>query len=234
MAKDKDKSRSFDLDKGKKRSFDLDKGTKHSFDLSKEDGVIEDGISDGTRPGDEPQPYTPGPGNTGSGKTKWIVAAIIIVVIAIAVWLMFGRGASGTEDIPTTEQISNDNAETGNSSAVNNDAGTQPENSSDTAVSSETPAPDGNVAPQQGEQAVTPTTDKATTPSAAESAPTVGNGQPTQNNDTPQLGQTIDEQAQQVIRGDFGNGEERKQKLGGNYAAIQKRVNEMYKEGLVK
>ena len=29
-----------------------------------------------------------------------------------------------------------------------------------------------------------------------------------------------------MIRGDYGNGEERKRRLGSNYAAVQKRVNE--------
>ena len=36
----------------------------------------------------------------------------------------------------------------------------------------------------------------------------------------------IDALADAVIRGDYGNGEERKRRLGANYAAIQQRVNE--------
>ena len=40
-------------------------------------------------------------------------------------------------------------------------------------------------------------------------------------------GVDIDALAKAVIRGDYGNGEERKRRLGGNYAAVQKRVNEM-------
>lgn len=43
----------------------------------------------------------------------------------------------------------------------------------------------------------------------------------------------IEEMAIQVIRGDYGNGEERKNKLGSEYKVIQKRVNEMYRDGLV-
>lgn len=41
----------------------------------------------------------------------------------------------------------------------------------------------------------------------------------------------IDEVAQAVIRGDYGNGEERKQKLGSLYDQVQARVNEMLKNG---
>lgn len=47
------------------------------------------------------------------------------------------------------------------------------------------------------------------------------------------LSGTIDEKAIMVIRGDFGNGEERKNKLGSEYTVIQNRVNEMYDLGLV-
>ena len=41
---------------------------------------------------------------------------------------------------------------------------------------------------------------------------------------------SIDELAKEVIRGDWGNGTERKEKLtaaGYDYATVQKRVNEM-------
>lgn len=45
---------------------------------------------------------------------------------------------------------------------------------------------------------------------------------------------TLKEKAIRVIRGDFGNGEERKTKLGSEYQEIQNKVNEMYRNGLVK
>lgn len=44
---------------------------------------------------------------------------------------------------------------------------------------------------------------------------------------------TIEEKAKQVIRGDFGNGQERKDKLGASYSEIQSKVNEMYRQELV-
>mgnify|MGYP000900918378 CR=1 FL=1 len=37
----------------------------------------------------------------------------------------------------------------------------------------------------------------------------------------------IDAMARAVIRGDYGNGEERRRRLGSSYAAVQKRVNQM-------
>jgi hypothetical protein len=37
----------------------------------------------------------------------------------------------------------------------------------------------------------------------------------------------IDAMARAVIRGDYGNGEERKRRLGSYYSIVQARVNEM-------
>ena len=44
----------------------------------------------------------------------------------------------------------------------------------------------------------------------------------------------VEENARRVIRGDFGNGQERKDKLGSSYSEIQGKVNEMYRQGIVK
>lgn len=46
-------------------------------------------------------------------------------------------------------------------------------------------------------------------------------------------GGSVEEEATLVIRGVYGNGEERKQKLGAKYPEIQNKVNEMYRDGLV-
>lgn len=54
----------------------------------------------------------------------------------------------------------------------------------------------------------------------------------TQKEETIPVG-SIEEKAKLVIRGNFGNGEERRMKLGSEFSAIQNRVNEMYAKGLV-
>lgn len=54
----------------------------------------------------------------------------------------------------------------------------------------------------------------------------------TQKEETIPAG-SIEEKAKLVIRGNFGNGEERKMKLGSEFSAIQNKVNEMYAKGLV-
>lgn len=45
------------------------------------------------------------------------------------------------------------------------------------------------------------------------------------------LSGTLEEKAKRVIRGDFGNGQVRKDRLGADYAEIQGKVNEMYRNG---
>lgn len=54
------------------------------------------------------------------------------------------------------------------------------------------------------------------------------------SNTLVQISGNLEENARQVIRGVFGNGQERKDKLGSAYSEIQGRVNEMYRQGLVR
>lgn len=44
---------------------------------------------------------------------------------------------------------------------------------------------------------------------------------------------TTEQTANRVIQGEFGNGKVRKRKLGKSYSEVQKKVNEMYRKGLV-
>lgn len=52
------------------------------------------------------------------------------------------------------------------------------------------------------------------------------------NTESSSMG-SVEAKAKQVIRGIYGNGSVRKQKLGNDYAEIQGKVNEMYRNGLV-
>ncbi len=45
---------------------------------------------------------------------------------------------------------------------------------------------------------------------------------------------TVEEEAKDVIRGKYGNGDVRKRNLGDRYAEIQNKVNEMYRNGQVQ
>lgn len=55
----------------------------------------------------------------------------------------------------------------------------------------------------------------------------------TQTSSAIPVNDSLEQKAIAVIRGTYGNGLERKQKLGDKYTVIQNKVNEMYRDGLV-
>lgn len=78
----------------------------------------------------------------------------------------------------------------------------------------------------------------------SEDMPLVENEQPTQQEETTivlqddthrgeSISGTLEEKAKRAIRGDFGNGQIRKDRLGDEYAEIQNKVNEMYRNGML-
>lgn len=106
---------------------------------------------------------------------------------------------------------------------------------------------DKTVTPEQGEGVASTTPVETSTPVQATSEKPVANTSkdaksPTDKPNTtatsaPALSVpegTLEQKAKQVIRGNFGNGAERKRALGTEYNAIQSKVNEMYRNGEVK
>jgi hypothetical protein len=70
--------------------------------------------------------------------------------------------------------------------------------------------------------------DPNVTKEAASNDNSKSNGNPIKSGTVAVQG-SVEEKVKQVIRGDFGNGLERKQALGEDYAEIQAKVNEIYK-----
>lgn len=64
--------------------------------------------------------------------------------------------------------------------------------------------------------------------------PDFGNSKNSGTLGNPIISGSIEQKALDVIRGIYGNGQVRKDKLGAEYAEIQKLVNEMYRNGTVK
>ena len=63
--------------------------------------------------------------------------------------------------------------------------------------------------------------------------PTIPQTTPTtSSNSQVNVSTDVEAEAMKVIRGDYGIGQERKNKLGDNYQTIQNRVNELKKEGV--
>lgn len=96
-----------------------------------------------------------------------------------------------------------------------------------TSSANHTKANDNQVAEQPTKQ------NPATIAEPAQSKPAVTqNTKPSSSTSVPVSGD-VEENARRVIRGDFGNGQERRDKLGSSYSEIQGKVNEMYRQGLV-
>lgn len=212
MAKNPNK---FDLNKTTEKKFDLGKGNERKFDLSKDNEATETIVQTSVSTSQSQAQRT---------KKKWPIAVAVIVAIVL---LVFGLSRFGgkthseivvTNDPVVEEASSTSSTETPATPTIENieesdtepSAGTQNAPIVSESSESQTPVIEETTAP--------------VTPSAPQSST---------SNDIPMTESAIEKKALEVIRGDFGNGEERKQKLGSDYSIIQKKVNEMYANGIV-
>ena len=215
MAK-KDKSR-FQLNKGTDHGIDISKGGKRKFDLSKDD---EETL---VTPAAKPQPTAPAnsvepnpePEEKKNNKWLWIILAIIVVILLIW-WLLPGTSKESEPLVEeeTTEEVT-----------------TPAENPEEVSEEAEIPAGEdvveGNVNNDGSSNQSEPVVN---TPETIPSTPQSTNNVVT-NNAPSVVPNDIEAEAIKVIRGDYGIGQERKNKLGNQYEAIQRRVNELKREG---
>ena len=194
-----------------------------------------------------PVPETPKKSNT--GKIIGGVAAAAAILAGVYFFGIKGDDKTGDDVTPPTEQIAQAGDATQPSVPTQTDVseeGTAEEGgtASDAhgtvspAEASEAPAKTGNDQIQPPAQ---PTEQKADKPSSVASSSTkpVQQAQSPKNNATTSqiaaasapIGGDVVENAKRVIRGDFGNGQERKDKLGSAYSEIQSKVNELYRSG---
>lgn len=222
MAKERN-SRSFDLDKGGKHSFDLEKKSTRNFDLKKDDSENVAASTDTRNQTSSAPPVSQtdnGGDNGNSDRKKWLWVLLCFVVLAILAYLFIpeGQGVQEKSDVDTTKTVKDDSIQnksnTGNideSSVFSSDV--QPASSS--AASSDV----SNDNSLQSQPSTSP-------------APTIQQSERVQSADVAveSSSESVDEQAQQVIRGVYGNNPERRRKLGTEYKKIQKRVNELMRK----
>jgi hypothetical protein len=212
MAKNSNK---FDLNKTSERKFDLAKGKERKFDLSKEeDSVVVKSVNSGSNELTKSQP-----------KKKWPYVVGLLIIIALLVWCGFkylGNHQDELADIENPEIVIEDSIAVVDDTLVLDD-----EEVSDDESNAES------------EDIVMAEEDVQSTESNDEEVPSVS-----ENNSTFDVSQketsdnvsasNIEQKALEVIRGNFGNGKERREKLGAEYSIIQSKVNEIYaKKGLV-
>lgn len=177
--------------------------------------------------------------NSGNGK-KWGIAALIVVVLAIvALFLLKNNKSEELTDVvgvESKEVITPEESTTSEPEVVTApvDEVVPAEESTvvaDEVIPAETEAPAEEIAPAANPEETVPATPAKTTP---KSEPVKEETTKVSRPASVALSGSLEDKARQVIRGDFGNGAERREKLGAQYYEIQSKVNEMYRAGLVR
>lgn len=182
------------------------------------------------------QQTTQQPNSSSNGKGKKLGVFMLIAVIAVVAFFLLKPENSGSDvsvsSHATSEAVAQntDNAQKQEveqpvSESTPNEESTPvvEEDKSNNEVSDNNGNKPANVSEQEEKTQATTETRTQTKEIASKT---------TQKEEAIPVG-SIEEKAKLVIRGDFGNGEERKMKLGSEYSAIQNKVNEMYAKGLV-
>ncbi len=176
-------------------------------------------------------------GNNGKGNgKKWGIAILIVAILAIAAFFLLKGNKSDNNSVQndvvieetfTPAEVSVEEAE--NDVPKTESAPSQEESvAQEDAVHAEPESPDEEVTP------VANPSDKAPANTAPKNESVKEVTQSAVNQVSVNLYGSLEEKALQVIRGDFGNGTERREKLGDQYDEIQTKVNEMYRNGLVR
>lgn len=203
-------------------------------------------------PKQEPKPVSPTPQPEKKSKTGKVIGGLIAAAIIAGIFFFINNKESeGGNDSTPTEAIAQntENQDKGNDAPAaensNEDASAEsngvPANGSEAPVAENTDKSPANTTSSanhaktnDNQVAEQPTKQNpATIAEPAQSKPAAT--QPTRSSSatSASVSGDVEENARRVIRGDFGNGQERKDKLGSSYSEIQGKVNEMYRQGLV-
>lgn len=174
-----------------------------------------------------------------SGK---VIGGIAVLAVFIIVCFFFANKENGNSNNNTTTEVVAQNKESHENHGDGSAAGTSTKeaNANEVAKSaktSERSAPANAESPTSEEPVTTPATandnDAAEAAKHARSKHTTGQSAKPSTVTTASAKGNVEENARRVIRGEFGNGQERKDKLGSSYSEIQGKVNEMYRQNLV-
>lgn len=234
------------MSKGKKlfESGDFDKQKKlfTPDDFDKQGDSTDSTGNPNNGPNEESNSPTDNVGKTNGGKIIIGIVATAAILIGIYFFAIKDNGG-GTNVGSTAEQVAQteEATESGNSEIADETNA----NSESATTNTDTTKPSAvNKTPIAAEAGNVPTTAKVDEKKAdkhsankiqAVQQPSLAKQTSTtmsQGTSTPVNGD-VEENARRVIRGDFGNGQTRKDKLGTSYSEIQGRVNEMYRQGLV-
>lgn len=174
------------------------------------------------------------PHKSNSGTSKWLLIIIAVILILAVVLCLRSWGGSSSEVVAAHEPEPTSKA----SNAVDNSS-LSPEQSVEVAKEGE---PVQQVSVTNSEQAneevgtsTSETQENEVVSAEAKQEPVPSKPSEVKTTEVPVAHSgDIEEVAWNVIRGLYGNGNVRKEKLGDNYTLIQNKVNEMYRQGLVR
>lgn len=188
------------------RSFNMEKHVERHFEIEKEEVPVAD------TPIEKSDSVITGSSigeDTSTSNNRGKLIAVIVVVLAIFAFVAYRSCGSGQEkESEPTNTIVSDSTEKEKTDTTSNVK---------KATAPETEQEQNNVGENTDAASATPT--NSDEPTKQTSAPVS-----TSNS-------SVEEKAIQVWDGVYGNGTERKSKLGSDYKAVQKRVNEMYRNG---
>lgn len=220
----KDKNDRFQLGKESKRSFDTSK-KRRTFDITKDkDEVVAAPIPESTTT------TAPVAEKQGNKKKWWIWVLLLLVVAGVAACLLSTRDIKEKDDDvvgPTTEtDVVEKSESTDVVTPIENNVGENQSTQTDNVPKAQDDVQDA-LPESQGDAMNEP---EQTTESDDVKPVDAGEQNGNTTTSVKMTDEVVRQKAIQVIRGDYGNGEVRKQRLGADYDVIQREVNNLYRD----
>ena len=181
---------------------------KHKIQLRKK--VVEPAVPVGTETGDTSTPFK-------SSSKTWLWILLIVIALCVIGYFIFSK--SGDTAVTESEQETEMVEET----IVLTDSLTNKEEAMEEVL----PTDENDISINADNQETKVNESPATTDTNSNLATTKSST--TSNNN---ISNDVEAEAMKVIRGDYGVGQERKDRLGTKYQPIQSRVNELKREGI--
>lgn len=184
---------------------------KHKVQLRKK---VEEPEVSGNNGSIEPD-LTPTPTPNKPKSKNWLWILLGVIVLGVIGYIFFSK--SGDNAAETSDQKA--------------EVVVAPSEPTDTTIVEGTECEE--IAPENDNEVAnnpeTQSSDAVETPATVDNT---SNGSPSTSVNVPNVSNDVEAEALKVIRGDYGIGQERKDKLGSKYQTIQSRVNELKREGI--
>ena len=178
-------------------------------------------------------------GKNGTAK-KWflIIGVAVVVILGVGYYLYNTNQADTTKSSPIV-------AITGRTDVLKETAQAAQSNSAAEVAKAETgeqtyAGQAGNAADNKSQNVTSANADKASVENVSVKADTKKQATSSANSNASDINvsattpsSSVQETANEVLKGVYGNGVTRKHKLGSRYAEVQRHVNEMYRNGFV-